>query len=145
MAEQTEGSIRIDAQPEDVMEVIADFASYPEWSDVETAEVLEEDGDARGTAVAFQVSQMGFKAAYTLEYDYAPDDGGVSWVTRDADGAVKDVRGEYVLEPDDEGTMVTYRLAVELAVPVPGMLKRQGEKRVVTAALDGLKRRVEEG
>lgn len=145
MAEQTEGSILIEAEPEDVMEVIADFPSYPRWADVKSAEVLEEDGEGRGTAVAFEVSQMGVGASYTLEYDYKPDHAGVSWTTREAEGAVKDVRGEYVLEEEDEGTMVTYRLTVELGVPVPGMLKRQGEKKVVSAALDGLKRRVEEG
>ena len=145
MAEQTEGTILIEAAPEDVMEVIADFPAYPDWSDVESAEVVEEGEDGRGAAVAFEVSQMGFTASYTLVYDYKPDDAGVSWTTREAEGAVKDVRGEYVLEEADGGTKVTYRLAVELGVPVPGLLKRRGEKRVVNAALEGLKRRVEEG
>ena len=145
MTDRTEGAIEIEASPAEVMEVIADFASYPEWADVESTEVLEEDGMGRGTAVALRLSQMGFSAAYTLEYEYREGDAGVSWTTREAEGAVKDVRGEYELEPTEEGTRVTYRLGVELAVPVPGLVKRQGERRVVRTALEGLKLRVEEG
>jgi len=145
VAERTEGSIEIEADPPDVMDVIRDFPSYPEWAGVESAEVVEEDDDGRGSAVAFEVSQMGFSARYTLEYDYEDDDRGVSWTTREAEGAVRDVQGEYVLEPEGDGTRVTYRLAVELAVKVPGLVKRQGERQVVKTALEGLKRRVEEG
>lgn len=143
MAERTEGSIEIEASPEEILEVVADFESYPEWSDVESAEVLDRDEDGRGVEVAYRVAMMGFTAEYTLSYEYS--DSGVSWTTSEASGAVKDVRGEYVFEPGDDATEVTYRLSVELGVPVPGLLRRQGEKRVVKQALEGLKRRVEEG
>ena len=145
MAERTEGSIEIEADPPEVMDVIRDFPSYPDWAGVESAEVLEEDDEGWGSAVAFEVSQMGFSARYTLVYAYKDDDQGVSWTTREAEGAVRDVEGEYVLEPEGVGTRVTYRLAVELGVRVPGLVKRQGERQVVKTALEGLKRRVEEG
>ncbi|HUG88988.1 MAG TPA: SRPBCC family protein [Actinomycetota bacterium] len=145
MAEQTEGTILIEAEPEDVMEVLTGFDAYPEWAGVEAAEVLERDDQGRGAAVAFRVSQMGFDAAYTLEYEYAPDDAGMSWTTREAQGALKEVAGEYVLEESGEDTRVTYRLALDLAVAVPSMLRRRGEKAIVKTALEGLKRRVEEG
>ena len=145
MADQTEGTILTEAEPEDVMEVLTDFDAYPEWAGVESAEVLEENAAGRGAAVAFRVSQMGFDAAYILEYEYAPNDGGMSWTTREADGALKEVAGEYVLEESEGDTRVTYRLSVDLAVSVPSLLRRQGEKRIVKTALEGLKRRVEEG
>lgn len=145
MAEQTEGTILIEAEPEDVMDVLTDFGAYPEWAGVESAEVLEEDDEGRGAAVAFRVSQMGLDVAYTLEYDYAPEHGGMSWTTRRAEGALKDVTGEYALEDEDGDTRVTYRLALDLAVAVPSIMRRQGEKRIVKTALEGLKRRVEEG
>lgn len=145
MADRTEGTILIEAEPEDVMEVLLDFDAYPEWAGVQSAEVLEDDVEARPAAVAFRVFQAGLDASYTLEYDYAPDDGGMAWTTREAGGALRDVAGEYVLEGSEGGTRVTYRLAVDLAVAVPSMLRRQGEKRIVKTALEGLKRRVEEG
>jgi len=145
MGDRTEGTIEVEAPASEVMEVIADFAAYPEWSDVEAAEVVEKGEDGRAAKVAFRVSQMGFDAEYTLAYDYAPDDGGMSWTTVEASGALKDVQGEYVLEGSGDTTRVTYRMSAELSMPVPGLLRRQGEKRVVKTALEGLKRRVEEG
>jgi hypothetical protein len=69
----------------------------------------------------------------------------MSWTTREAEGALKEVAGEYVLEESGGDTRVTYRLSVDLAVSVPSPLRRQGEKRIVKTALEGLKRRVEEG
>lgn len=145
MAEQAEGTIEIEATPKEIMEVIADFEAYPEWSDVKAVAVKDRDPDGRAKVVAFEVGMMGFTAKYSLEYEYQSDDAGISWTTADAEGAVKDVEGEYVLEPSDGMTVVTYRLTVELGVPVMGFLKRQGEKMIIKNALHGLKERVEGG
>lgn len=145
MAEETEGTISIDADPAEVMGVIADFEAYPDWSDADRVEVLARDRRGRGTEVAYEVSLMGFTASYTLSYKYRPGNSGVSWTTARAEGAVKDIRGEYLIEDDDGKTRVTYRLAVELAIPVPKLMRRKGARRAVETALVGLKRRVEEG
>jgi carbon monoxide dehydrogenase subunit G len=146
VAERTEGTIDIAATPEAVMAVITDFDAYPQWAGVKTAEVLtvyEDDG--LPAEVAMSVSQMGVDAAYTLAYEYGEDPTSVSWTTVEASGAVRDVQGEYVLEPEGEGTTVTYRLALELTISLPGFLRRQAERQVVSTALGGLKRRVEGG
>ena len=144
MAEQTQGSIEIDASPAEIVDVIADFEAYPEWVDgIRSAEVRERGPEGRPSLVAFEFSAMGFSASYTLRYEYEPEDLAVRWTTEEASGAVKDVQGAYELEPLNGDTRVTYRLAIELGVKVPGMLKRQGDKRAIKTALDGLKRRVE--
>ena len=70
-------------------------------------------------------------------------DGGFSWTTKEATGVVKDVQGSYVLQPNGQRTNVTYELALELTISLPGFLKRQAEKQVIGMALDGLKKRVE--
>ncbi len=146
MAEQTQGSIEIDAAPAEIMTAIADFDAYPEWVDgIKGAEIKKRDGEGRPSEVEFEFSAMGFSATYTLLYEYEADDRGVGWTTLEASGAVKDVTGEYVLEQLNGDTEVTYRLAVELAVPIPGFLKRQGDKRAIKVALEGLKKRVEAG
>ena len=145
--EHAEGSILIEAPIEDVVEVIEDYEAYPQWSDVETVEVLRRGEGGRATEVAFQVDVpvLG-KAAYTLAYAYAPGDTGISWTTKEARGAIRDIRGEYLLnELPDGTTKVTYRLAVELGVLVPGFLRTEGAKRVIENALERLKRRVEMG
>lgn len=145
--EHAEGSTIIEAPLDDVVEVIEDYEAYPEWSEVETVEVLRRGEGGRATEVAFRVDVpvLG-KAAYTLSYVYAPGDAAISWTTREARGAIRDIRGEYLLnELPDGNTKVTYRLAVELGVLVPGFLRTEGAKRVIENALERLKRRVEMG
>ena len=145
--EHAEGSIVIEAPLEDVMEVIEDYESYPEWADVRTVDVRQRGEGNRATEVAFEVDVpvLG-KAAYTLSYQYAPGDTGLSWVTTVARGAIRDIRGEYLLDELSESeTKVTYRLGVEIGVLVPGFLRTEGAKRVIENALEKLKRRVEMG
>jgi ribosome-associated toxin RatA of RatAB toxin-antitoxin module len=146
VADRTEGSIEIEAEPEEIMAVIADFESYPEWVDgIRSAEVRGRDEEGRGTEVAFEFSALGFAASYTLVYEYEPDDAGVRWTTKEADGAVKDIEGEYLIEPLNGDTEVTYHLQVETAVRLPGFVKRRADRQAISTALDGLKRRVERG
>jgi carbon monoxide dehydrogenase subunit G len=146
MAEQTQGTIEIDASPQQIMETIADFDAYPDWVDgIKKAEVKARGDDKRPTEVAFEFSAMGFSATYTLRYEYEADDSAVRWSTIEASGAVKDVEGSYELEALNGDTEVTYRLRIELGVPLPGFLKRKADKQAIKTALEGLKKRVEAG
>ena len=147
MSEHAEGFVIIEAPAADVIEVIEDYESYPEWADVETVKVLQRGEGGRATEVAFEVDVpvLG-KASYTLRYRYAPGGTAISWGSIEAHGAVREVRGEYLLdEADGDTTTVTYRLAVELGPLVPGFLRTEGAKRVIENALERLKRRVEMG
>jgi carbon monoxide dehydrogenase subunit G len=57
---------------------------------------------------------------------------------------VKAMNGAYLLADRGDGTTrVTYRLAVDVAIPLIGMLKRKAEKVIIDTALKGLKKRVE--
>jgi ribosome-associated toxin RatA of RatAB toxin-antitoxin module len=143
MPEHAEGSIDIKATPKEIMAVIGDFEAYPDWvGNMEDAEVLERDGRGRGSVVAFRLRTPVLAAEYTLQYRYEPRAGGVSWTYRE--GTLDDLSGSYDLEPLDDVTRVTYRLDVELGMPLPGLLKRQAAKQIVRSALNDLKRRVEE-
>jgi carbon monoxide dehydrogenase subunit G len=145
--EHAEGSIVIDAPIDDVVEVIEDYEAYPEWADVRGVSVTERGEGGRATEVAFEVDVpvLG-KARYTLRYRYASGDTAISWTSIEAHGAVRDVRGEYLLnEVDPDVTEVTYRLAVELGPLVPGFIRTEGARRVIENALERLKRRVEMG
>ena len=144
MAEQTKGQIEIAAIPAEVLAVITDFEAYPEWvTGMTKAAVQTKDSKERATEVSFEVNQMGVGAKYTLAYKYKAKEGGLSWTTKSASGAVKDIKGEYVLEPAGESTNVTYRTTIDLAIPMMGFMKRQAEKVIISTALDGLKKRVE--
>ncbi len=53
--------------------------------------------------------------------------------------------GSYVLEPASRPgrTLVTYHLAVELIVPLPGFVKRRAEQKIIHTALRELRAHVE--
>lgn len=145
MADRTEGSIVIDAPPARVLDVIADFEAYPEWAaEFKKAEIRERGPDGRATRVSFEVSAGPINARYTLAYEYLPTDGGVTWSFVEG-SPIRDLQGEYRLEPDGGSTRVVYRMAIDLGIPVLGFIKRQGEKRIIDTALKGLKKRVESG
>jgi ribosome-associated toxin RatA of RatAB toxin-antitoxin module len=142
MAEQTTSSIVVDAPASAVMAVIADFTAYPEWAQgMQSAEVLETGADGRGTKVHFVLEATPIKDAYTLAYVW-DDDRSVTWKLVEGK-MLKAMEGAYVLRPSGSGTEVTYRLVVDLSIPMIGLLKRKAEKVIVDTALKGLKKRVE--
>ncbi|MFY9916062.1 MAG: SRPBCC family protein [Nocardioidaceae bacterium] len=142
MADQTTSSIVISADPATVMAVIADFASYPTWAKgVKSAEVLTEYDDGRAGEVAFVLDAAPIRDEYTLSYDW-DGDRQVTWTLVEA-SVLKSMEGAYILQAKGDETEVTYQLAVDLKIPMIGMLKRKGEKVIIDTALKGLKNRVE--
>jgi carbon monoxide dehydrogenase subunit G len=143
MADKTQGSIDINADPKAIMAVIEDFDAYPEWANqIKKVEIKDRDADGRGSHVYYEVSQGPMKADYTLEYTYKPEDGGVSWTFVEGHG-LRDLQGDYTLEPAGDKTHVTYQAKVDITLPMLGFIKRQMEKVVIDTALKGLKKRVE--
>jgi ribosome-associated toxin RatA of RatAB toxin-antitoxin module len=146
MADRTESSIVIDAAPGAVLDVIADFRSYPRWAtEVKHISVLSEEGDGWADQVEFILDAGVIKDTYTLDYEWEVTSSGtgvVSWSLVRAT-VLKAMNGSYTLAQDGNGTKVTYRLAVDLNIPMLGLLKRKAEKVIVDTALKELKKRVE--
>jgi ribosome-associated toxin RatA of RatAB toxin-antitoxin module len=142
MADQTTSSILISAEPAAVMAVIADFDAYPEWAKgVKSATVLSTDDQGQAEQVAFVLDAAPIKDEYTLSYEW-DDDAQVTWSLVKAK-MLKSMEGAYILSGQGDETEVTYQLAVDLTIPMIGMLKRKGEKVIIDTALKGLKKRVE--
>jgi ribosome-associated toxin RatA of RatAB toxin-antitoxin module len=145
MADQTTSSIVVDADPAEVMAVIADFPSYPQWvQGMKAVEVVEEK-DGVVEQVHFDLEATPIKDSYTLAYDWHGNES-VSWHLVQG-RMLKAMEGSYTLAPvqgsSGPGTEVTYRLAVDISIPMIGMLKRKAEKVIIDTALKGLKKRVE--
>jgi len=143
MAEQTTSSIVVQAAPGAVMDVIADFPAYPAWvKGMKTAETLATGPDGRAEKVRFVLDVPPIKDDYTLAYVW-DGERKVSW--RLVDGTLlRMLDGAYVLRDLGNGsTEVTYQLALDVSIPLIGMLKRKGEKLLIETALRGLKTRVE--
>jgi uncharacterized membrane protein len=143
MADATTSSITIDAPPATVMAVIADFAAYPEWADqINAVEIVDEGADGRASRVRFTMDAGPIKDSYTLDYAWAADGRSVSWTL--VKGQIQKAQdGSYALAEAGGATTVTYSLAVDLNIPMIGMLRRKAEKVIIDTALKGLKRRVE--
>ena len=147
MAEQTSGDKTINAAADRIMEVLTDFDSYPKWTDFKSARVLKKDKQGRGTEVRYEMkAPLLGDIALTLSYRYKADNGGMSWTSKDIEGDIKSIKGEYVLdELDEDETKVTYKTTIDLKMKVPGMIRKQGERQIIKQALDGLKKRAEGG
>jgi hypothetical protein len=126
-----------------VMAVIADFAAYPQWaSAVRAAEVLGEERAGRASQVRFTLDAGVVKDTYVLGYDW-DGDAGVRWHLAEPGTVISAMDGGYLLADQGEATEATYELAVDLRIPMPGLLKRRAEKTIIDTALKGLKNRVE--
>ncbi|GGB90504.1 cyclase [Knoellia flava TL1] len=147
MTESTSSSITIAAEPGAVLDVIADFEAYPDWAEqVRSVSILSEDGDGWADQVEYSLDAGAVKDTYVLEYDWdgiAEDGSGiVTWHLVRA-GVLKALDGSYTLTPVGDGTQVDYSLAVDVKIPMIGMLKRKAEKLIIDTALKELKKRVE--
>ncbi|WP_132876485.1 SRPBCC family protein [Tamaricihabitans halophyticus] len=147
MTDQSTQSIVVNAPPERIMAVIANFAEYPQWANqVKEAEVLSEvtvGEHTRAKQVRMTLDAGPVKDVYTLEYAWTPDDLLVSWHL--VKGQMQKAQeGSYRLEPQGSATKVTYTLAVQLAIPMIGLLRRKAEKVIMDIALKDLKQRVEQ-
>lgn len=143
MVDRSTSSIVIDAPAEQIMDVIADVENYPDWTpgitEVELLSVYEDDD--RPHQVRFVISQSGFKDEHIYTYDWEAQR--VTWHLEKPAGVVQTLEGVYELTPHrDGGFEVTYSLAVDVSVPILGMLRRRAEKMIIDSALSGLRRRV---
>lgn len=142
MAFSVKDSIDIKGSAQEIFEVATDFESYPEWNpSMKNVEVKETDEEDRPTRVWFEVDARLKTVRYTLDYDYSDAPDSYSWEL--VDGDVKALRGSYMFDEFDDVTDVAYELELDPGFPVPGILRRQGEKEIKKAALDELKKRVE--
>ena len=140
MADQTSASVEIAAPVDQILAVIADFESYPEWVDWITAATVLTVEQSRPRTVRMRLEHPFVRDEYVVEFDWQTD--GVTWQLVEG-GFLQRMDGSYRLVQHDGGTRVTYTLAVAVNLPMIGMVKRKAEKTIVDGALQGLKKRVE--
>jgi uncharacterized membrane protein len=144
MTETANERIRIEAPAERCWDVAVDFESYPEWvRDVKEVRTLERAPDGLGTRVEYRAAALGKSVRYVLEYDYSDAPHSFSWKFVEGD-MLRRLDGSYRFEPEGESsTRVHYELAVDVAVPLPGLLKRRAAGLIMGSALKELKKQVE--
>lgn len=145
MAEGTFSTLEIDASPEELYDVAAEVAAYPEWaSGVKEVEVLDLDAEGRVDRARFVLEGFVKEIEYVLKYTHDRPRV-LSWVAEDSSD-LEMLEGSYQFEPTEDGaTEVVYSLTVEPNFTLPGFIKRQAEKQIVSTALRGLRKRVARG
>ncbi|BCI53906.1 cyclase [Mycolicibacterium litorale] len=143
MADKTAQTIYIDADPATVMDVIADIGSYPDWvKEYRETEVLETDAEGYPKTARLVLDAAVLRDTMVLSYQWPADRKSVTW-TLVSSSLLKSLDGAYRLTPKGSGTDVTYELAVDLMIPMIGLLKRKAERRLTETALKDLKKRAE--
>lgn len=140
MADTGSATIDVAATPDRIMEVVTDIESYPDWmSAFKEASVIETDDEGRPKRAKFEVDARIKVVNYTLEYTYT--DNSIAW--KSVEGNVKQIEGSYSFEANGDETKVTYEYAIDPGFAVPGFLRKQGVKMMVSGALNDLKKRAE--
>lgn len=135
-------AVVIAADPATILGIVTDLGSYPLWQpDITDVEILETNDDGSARRARFEASAMGITVSFELEYTYTGAE--MRWRLVDSDLLTRN-DGSYVLVDQGNGTTeVTYQLDVDTSIAVPGFMRRQIANRVVSSALQGLKRRAE--
>ena len=140
MAVSVSREVVIEATPDEIMDVLFDLESLPEWSSVhQKVEVLERDDQGRPSKSRQAVKIVGVSDEQVLAYSVHDD--GVSWTLVSAKHQ-RAQEGRYTLTPDGDSTRLRFDLTVDPTVPVPGFLVKKGAKGLMQTATEGLRKRV---
>lgn len=144
MADQVSQKMVVNAPPEVCYDVVCDFDAYLQWApDLKEVTVLETDSQGRAALVAYRAAGIGRSNHYTLRYDFSKAPSELSWVQTAGDLTTR-LDGAYAFEATGDGsTEVTYKLLVELKIPLPAFVKRRAESKILSTALRSLKMRAE--
>jgi hypothetical protein len=133
--------IDISATPGVILDVIADMQSYPDWSPIHKRTSIDQTWpDGRPKRATMTMTVMGLTDEVVLDYEWGEDMAAWSMVKSSQQ---KDQRGHYSITVRGALSHVHFDLLIEPAIPLPGFLVRQIMKKSVSAATDGLKKRVE--
>lgn len=135
------------ADADRIMDILTDFTQYPRWvAAIRSAEVTALDDDRRPRRVAFVLAASVVEDEYELEYRYDDDGRGISWDLVEPTPLQSAQHGSYRLAPGPQPgtTEVTYTLDVSLTVGMIGGFRQRAERRILSAALEDLARRVEQ-
>ena len=138
----------VPASIEACFQVGIDLEAYPEWVEgLAAVEVEARDEQGRPIRARFEAAGIGRRTSYVLAYDLSDAPGRIAWKMVEGDLTSR-LEGNYLFEPsptappDGVATDVTYELIVDLAVPLPGYVKRRAEDKIIEAALQRFADRV---
>lgn len=140
MALKESRDIVIEASPEEILDVIADFEAMPDWSEPhQSAEILDTGDDGRPRQVRMKVKVAGITDEQVVAYTWG--DNVVSWkLVSSSQQKAQD--GKYTLVPKGDETLVKFELLADPNVPLPGFVLKRAVKGTIDSATKALRERV---
>jgi uncharacterized membrane protein len=138
-----EHTVEIDAPIETCFAAIIDYETFPKWQGaVVDTEVLDWDSKGRGKRVRLFVDAKVRKVDYTLDYSYeAPER--IEWDFVEGNG-INGADGHYLFEDlGGNRTRATYKLGLEVGIPLPGPVARRAHKTTLKGSVEDLKKEAE--
>jgi ribosome-associated toxin RatA of RatAB toxin-antitoxin module len=140
MAVSDSREVVIEATPDEIMDVLFDVESLPEWFPAhQEVEVLERDDQGHPSKTRVVIKVVGVTDEEVLAYTVHDD--GVGWTLVSAKQQ-RAQQGRYTLTPEGDSTRVRFELTVDPLVPVPGFLIKRGAKGMMDTGTKGLRKRV---
>lgn len=132
--------VTIEAGADEILAVMLDLESLPEWSAAhESSEVLERDEQGRPLRSRAVVKTVGITDETVIALRYHDD--GYGW-TLESSTWQRSQDARYTLTPRGDATLVSFEVTVDPIMPMPGFMLRRAAKGVIDTATDGLRRRV---
>jgi uncharacterized membrane protein len=138
-----EHTVEIAAPIETCFDAITDYETFASWqSAVVDTEVLDWDAKGRGKRVRLFVDAKVRKVDYTLDYRYDEPER-IEWDFVEGNG-INDADGHYLFEDlGEDRTRASYKLGLEVGIPLPGPVARRAHKSTLKASVEDLKREAE--
>lgn len=142
MAEASK-TIEMDVSREELWKVIADYASYPQFVEgAQKVKILSREKTPKGekVRVEYGISLLSKDITYTLDH-YEEGPAGMRWELVDSN-ILKRNSGQWSLKALGTGqTEVTYSLALDFKIYVPGMILNGLVKSQLPKMLEGFEKR----
>lgn len=140
MAINESREIVIEASPQEILDVIADFGSLTDWSSAhQSAEVLEIGDDGLPSKVRMKVKTAGITDEQVVAYTWGENK--VSW-TLVSSAQQRSQDGSYELTPQGNHTKVAFRISVDPQIPLPGFVLKRVIKGTIDTATEALRKQV---
>lgn len=144
MSDFSAGSVTVEASVDAIFTILRDLSAYPTWSaSIKAVEISESDPSGNPTKVTLKVEAGVLKDRVSLEYDWSKAPSEISFSLEEAN-LLTEMNGLFVLKAiDDDTTEVTYKLKVDLSMPVPDIMRKKQEQATIDQELAKLKSHAE--
>jgi uncharacterized membrane protein len=138
-----EHSVEIDAPIETCFAAIVDYETFPTWQGAVTdTEVLDWDAKGRGKRVRLFIDAKVRQVDYTLDYSYEEPER-IEWDFVEGNG-ISAADGHYLFEDlGNDRTRATYKLGLEVGIPLPGPVARRAHKSTLKGSVEDLRKEAE--